>query len=272
MSDLSDLLDRLKSVPLGPILDPLRDLHAKGGAPAEAARPGTSVLEASAGPLGPALDFLRRAQGALEDEGVAERSSRGLVDGGPELARILAAAHRARADEADVDPFDESDERLRDPPASSRATFRARERQLRRQETLTSRILDQMQGGASVTALPRRAPLQQELRILCPTSGRSGGRFVVRNELGRRARVQFRVQPLHAVPGSLAERARVTIEPSVVDLSPGESGPVRVGIDLRDAPRGAAEIEFVVDASAEGDLLHKLWLSVVVTDDEREGA
>jgi hypothetical protein len=237
------------------------------------------------GPLAPAFDLLRRVQ-RLTDGRVGKGGSGRPVGGdAAALARLVEATlrrgeedvpaargdgaralHRARSP-GSAEP---SEAEEGDGDASARDILAARERRLRREENLTARILDQMEHGDAVSGLQRSAPLQEELRIRCPAGGTSGGRFVVQNDLGEPARILFRSHPLHAVPGSVAERASLTVEPAALDLAPGDERPVRIGIDLRRAPGLATTAEFVVDACAGGEVLHKLWVSLEVVPPERE--
>jgi hypothetical protein len=265
MSQVDELLKRLRAAP------------QRGEAPEVA------------GPLAPAFDLLRRVQ-RLTDGRVGKGGAGRPVDGdAAALARLVEATLRRGEEEAPA-AWDGGDgmralHRARSPgstepseaeeyngDASPRDILLARERRLRREENLTARILDQMEHGDAVSGLQRSAPLQEELRIRCPAGGTSGGRFVVRNDLGEPARILFRSHPLYAVPGSVAERARLTVEPAALDLAPGDERLVRIGIDLLRAPRLATTAEFVVDACAGGEVLHKLWVSLEVAPSERETA
>jgi hypothetical protein len=237
------------------------------------------------GPLAPALDLLRRVHHLTDGAGRRE-GVRAAGGDAAALARLVEAALRGDEDEEAQAAWGSGDAArelggarsrgLSDPDAadehgaaaSARDVLTARERRLRREENLTARILDQMEHGDAVSGLQRSAPLQEELRIRCPAGGTSGGRFVVRNDLGEPARILFRDHALHAVPGSVAERACLTVEPGAVDLAPGEERLVRIGIDLRRAPLLATTAEFVVDACAGGEVLQKLWVSLDVAAPE----
>jgi hypothetical protein len=282
MKDPIGSLDAVGRGALASLLEALRPSPSKPSSQAASASVGEEEALVPIGPLAPAFDLLHRARRAAQPEErslVSTRSDAPHPKDPSHLRRLLEAALREEVSRpVDLEPSsipERADGRddlpAPDEMASPRELLRTRERRLRREQVLTARILDQMEGGSGVAALPRRAPLQQEVRILCPAGGASGGRFLLRNELGRAVRMALRVQPLRAFPGSLAATARVSLEPAEVDLAPGDERLVRVGVDLAGASHLAKEIELVVDALVGDDVVQKLWVAVSVIDPVDEG-
>lgn len=142
--------------------------------------------------------------------------------------------------------------------------FGEHERELRRHARVTERILDQLARGeiAGVDAAP--SPLQQEIRILCPAGGRSAGRFVVRNELGRPALVELRAHLLDPADHSTIEARCV---PARLELEIDAEALASVQVEL--APHARThdgQLELVVDARVGDDVVQKVWVVVVAHD------
>jgi len=198
--------------------------------------------------LEPVLGLLRRAATAS--------AGRGTRSDAPLFARSSAP----------TGPQPHDDDRY----ALLRRHFGEHELQLRQQAQLTERILSQLERGETASALASTAPLQQEVRILCTAGGTSGGRFVLRNELGRAASVVLRPsRPRRA--GTGGDQLRVRCEPSTLELDAGEERVVRIAVDLSACgERHASELELVVDALADDEIVQKIWVSIVPCDRVKE--
>lgn len=244
---------------LGALVDGLRALHERGAphgpgvtapaAPRAAAPVTAEVLRGDAlpadarsasaaplphDPLTPVLDLLRRA------------SSANAASAAPLLPH--APVERGARDDA---------------YALLQRHFGEHERQLRQHAHLTERILDQLERGEVATALPAAAPLQQEVRLLCPAGGRSGGRFLLRNELGRPVVVALRASVLREA--AEVEGLAVTCTPRRATLEPEEELLARVEVDLGAAlPIAHAPLELVIDALVDERIVQKIWVVVDV--------
>ncbi len=228
--DPIDLLERVKQAPLDPLLAGLREIYAH-----KSAEPGWL----------PAEDLLRS---------FARRDGREPR----ERTRLATAARRTASTD---------DGSARSSYDSARELFRAHERELRRRALLTDRVLDQLRRGGAVDRIPAAAPLQQELRLVCPVGGASGGRFVVANEASAGHEVRFDVGAPRSGAPSWAARLALAFIPATLRIEPGESRVVRVAVDLAALPaRPGESFELPVDVRGQGDSLGRLWLEITIVD------
>jgi hypothetical protein len=264
VNDLADVLYRIREVPLASLLGELRALHAGHGppglrppanpvvspvptapTPATATAPAASRRDVAGGAdvLAPLLAFVRRTASAAS---------------APAAPALDAAAGHVHAPRQPA-----RDERY----ALLQRHFGREEAELRRHARLTDRILDQLARGEVASAPLEPAPLQQEVRILCPARGASGARFVLRNELGRAALVELRVHRLR--DADALDGLEVACEPARVELAPDGEILAGVRVDLaRCAHAAAGTLELVVDAVVDDRVVQKVWVALTVSADQ----
>lgn len=288
MSDLSQILDRMRRVPLGTLVAELRELHESGGGAARATPPrdqapgrgdasadgvasrgatraagdATTARDATAAlapPAAQALEPLAALVGraAAASAGAAPLAARRASAVGP-LARPSSRPASDQDDDAWAGLV------AQDRYALLRRHFGEQETQLRRQAQLSDRILSQLERGEVASAAPRATPLQQEIRVLCPAGGRSGARAVLRNELRRPVVVELRVHPPRGAD-PIFDGIQVTCEPRTLELAPDEEHLVRIAVDATgSAPAAAGQLELVVDALVDDAIVQKIWVAVLV--------
>ena len=269
MNDLSDVLERIKHVPLGALVAELRELHQHGAAPVAARSPSAAPARAarSIAAADTAHAAPPNATGAEAVQGERSHALQPIVEllrraatvttnaPGPSALAPGVPGHPARLEQtgAHADRY-----------ALLRRHFGEQETQLRRQAQLTDRILSQLERGEVASALPRSTPLQQEIRILCPAGGRSGGRVVLRNELGRPVLLALRPHAPHGADATF-DGLQVSCEPRELELAADEERLVRVAVDLAGCVATATgALELVVDALVDDEIVQKVWVAVVI--------
>lgn len=239
--DPIDLLKRLQSVPLGPLLESLREIH----------RFRTQEPE-----------WIPAAQPELW---------RALVPGGSETRAEVGVSRAVTVPPLQAPPQHQAPVRDDVDPGSSsydavRELFGQRESALSRQSHLVDRVLDQLRSGRDVSSVSAASPLQQEIRLACPVRGRTAGRFIVASEAG--AELLLHLQLSEPVAARDDAGPVVSLDPPELVLGAGEERVVKVEVDLSGSSAVSGDrFELPVEAvDAGGNVLVKAWVELLVVD------
>jgi hypothetical protein len=141
------------------------------------------------------------------------------------------------------------------------------EQEERRRAWLTDRILDQLRSPGSADGRASN-PLQSELRLSCPARGRASGRFRISNATDRDLDIELRASPVQGLPSGWTEPVPVRFETSPGRLVAGTDRVIKLTIDVGGCPLVAGTVlELVVDVLGNGQLFHKVWVSIHVTSE-----
>lgn len=260
---LFDLVDTARRLSIPSLVEHLREVHDGGAGSPTGPLPIESLLTA-ADPNARSSGFARSASSLGRKEPTLPTS----IPGGSVFEPVLDLLRRAGNGLATIGPESEAPTngedrgRRRDRYDEVRRLFRQREERLRRQACLTDRVLHQLESGQGVASAIPSSPLQQELRVICPAGGSSGGRFLLCNETGRPVTAELRIRPL--VEDRSGTPPKLSVEPPSVRLAPDEERLVRFAVDLAGCVIPEGELDVVIDALADEELLMKLWITVRV--------
>ena len=83
------------------------------------------------------------------------------------------------------------------------------------------------------------------------------------NERARPARLELRPSRLRDARGDAEFSPRIELEPATLVLAPGEERTVAISLDLAGSPfRPGETLELDVDVTDDGDVVHKLWVTI----------